>query len=264
MGAIGAVLILVAVLLVNVLPEEDIIDPQYRADYEGFVVEDPTSFRSIDQDLPNGVLPLGEANAMMIPLEVKHNNAYEIVGQFFFLEDREETLPDIFTIELLDPDGNVVQRSNPQSTLETCDFQDLNPGEVYTPGVYYVTCESQSNRVAFNLGGKPASEIFTLESGANSTLADAEAAILQRDTRLTTGTWHFRIWLTEVGQCPSATPPVGSLPSQSNQRRATLCRLAVDQQNQDEGTLGGPDDPGNKFVLSRFEYTYYDILVSEG
>lgn len=261
LGALGAALLLLAVVLANVLPEETVPDPQYRVEYQDNLVENLTSFRSADL-LPEGILLPGEGNAFLVPIEVEHNNVYEVVGYFFFEEDRPETLPDVFMVELLDPDGEVVQRSNPQPTLPTCDIQDENGGDPYTtPGEYYQTCTKragQETRIAFNLGGKPADRIVTLTDGENATLEEATQAIVQEDTVPTVGTWHMRLWLEEVGQCPPSADGVG-VPSQSQQKRATLCRLAVEQDN---GGPGGEDDPGNPFVVNT-EYRYYTIQVSE-
>lgn len=253
LGVVGAVLLLVAVLLVNVLPETEVLDPQFRVDYESVPVELPISVLSSNL-FPDtaGVILQGESNAVDVPYDLAENNIFELIVFVTLIENFPESLPDSFLIELLNPAGESVAISNPQPTLPTEELPDEQKG----PGRYFDTPEVSLYRVAFNLGGKPEGQIVTFKDGQNGTLEDATAAIVQRDTRITHGTWTVRIWVESVGRCPNVELGT-SVPSQALVRRAQFCAIA-DQQNH-----GGNGDTGNGFILNKLEYTYYDIKVSE-
>ncbi len=251
LGVVGALLILLSALLVNVLPETQVPDPQFRVEYPAVPVELASSVRSVDLfPATDGVLAGGAGNAVDVPYDLEHNNVYEVVLFLSILEDFEESLPDTFRVELLDPQGASVAISSPQQTHPTEEIPDEQKGV----GDYFETTQTTPHRITFNVAARPDDAIVTFEDGRNATVEEAEAAIVARDTRPTQGAWTVRVWVEEVGQCPTLDGPTTD---PATLRHVQFCTLADQQVHDGEG------DTGNPFVLSRLEYTYYDVIVSE-
>lgn len=250
LGAVGGVLLLLAVLLVNVLPEETVPDPQFRVEYGDELVEIIGSRQSAD--LPgapaDGIIGPGRDDGLRSDYEVEHNNVFEVSVEVFFEDDFPESLPDVLRWELFYPNGTSAGLSSEYETLPTAEAEAGAGPEV--GGVSYVTVGSGTYKATFNLGGKPEDQIVTFQDGRNGTLEEATQAIVLAQTRATQGTWGVQVWLESVGPCPSA----GTAPESI--RHAQICRFAAQQR--EDG-----DDVGNGFVLSKFEYRYYTIQVSE-
>ena len=247
LGAVGGVLLLLAVLLVNVLPEQTVPDPQFRVEYGDELVEIIGS--RLSSDLPDapadGIIPPGRDNGLASAYGIEHNNVFEVTIEVFFEDDFPESLPDVLRWELFYPNGTSAGLSSEYETLETAEA-DVGVGV----GASYETVGRGTYKATFNLGGKPEDRIVTFKDGRNGTLEEATQAIVLEDTRATEGTWTVEVWLESVGTCPEA----GTTPE--SVRHAQICRLAAQQRD-------GGDDAGNGFTLSKFEYRYYTIQVSE-
>lgn len=250
LGILGGILLILAVVLVMALPETTVPDPQYRVEYGDELVEITSSRRS--EELPgastDGAIPAGRESALESLYGVEFNNVFEVTVGVFFEDNRPESLPDVIRWELFYPNGTSAGISSAYETLPTRETE-------LTPGVgsgSFDTVRRDLYQATFNLGGKPEDRIVTFRDGRNGTVEDAEAAVVAQDTRATQGEWRLEIWLDSVGQCPST--PTSTSPDETAIRRAQICQATQQQQ--------GPDVT-NGFTLSKFEYRYYTIQVSE-
>ncbi len=222
-GIVGILLLVATIGLVQVLPEDEVILPQFTL----FFVHQEGGSRNSTTDIvfteapPNNV----KTYAFEVP-----DNAFELVVRMSFTDDIAASLPDRFRIEILDPTGDVrggeaLATSAPPTTLP--------PPDQFT---YVATPTTVVHRISIAV--VPPDEIVPGTS-ADETQGEVLDRIAPDHVVESAGTWTARITLIEAGDCPSA--------DQSDQNRVLACRL--DAQD--------GEDHGNAVTLEAFLVSYF-------
>jgi hypothetical protein len=231
----GALLLLVAVVLVAVLPDKEFAARQFRVTFPdtlddftyatqkfGFNETEAEHIHEFTYELPNNVASIN------IRAEFTDKEGY--------------SLPDHFRIELFDPFGNpqgtryeaINLPPTPNGTDPT-EF-DIHP---YSQTFNIATVEHPTEQIVAGL---------THTENREQVLARLVPGLIGK----TAGTWTVRVTLVQAGDCPPADNPGGSSVFQQ-----VRCR----RPSSDSSEPGS--DPGNLFSLAGFIYTYYTPCIEE-
>lgn len=261
-GVLGAFLLIASVVLVNVLPEEDVVDPQYKVSFGPVASEtlnsgpEPTRFIYI---LPGQTLELA--------FNVSHPNLSLISVTVGAEDDHPATFPDEAQLELVAPNGTVYPFNAgsiftaPVVRIEPEDEGDPVPQQ---PGFFYQTDPNAiTTRLAnFPIQAQPRDFFVTADP-------DAELFEVRDEIRGqfnfvdSIGTWLVRVSLVDPGHCPPLEPTSPLF------QRAIECREQTPRDPQP--TPAHPDyvqpepsepdqDPGNQYAIN-FSYTVYQVAV---
>jgi len=224
-GVLGALLLLVASLMVVGLPERDIILPQYEVS----TTQNSFNYTSVAHEFMEGS---ETGRRYEFPFEVPVDNVVAIKINIGFTDDIASSDPDRFFIELRDPEGQIVEK---QEILSN----EIGQADRNNTGNYLA--KPVVGEYNFPVSSLPQDQIVT---GLNETESETQvySRLMAGLTRPTAGIWTVRITLDNAGDCPLPTDP----------QRGLACRV--------ESSSG--QDTGNTLAVELFRYTYFDLKVS--
>jgi hypothetical protein len=226
----GALLLILAVVLVALLPDKEYATTQFRITYPD-TLDDFTfatqrfNFTENDEDLR------------------VHDFTYELPDNVAsvniraeFTDEQVYTDPDQFRIELFDPSGN------PMGTRYDAINKPPTP-DTANPGEFVADSYSQTFNIA--TAEHPAEEIV---NGLTHTETREQvlARIVPQHVADTAGTWTVRVTLVQANDCPA--PGTG---------------IDIFQFSRCYADTGDGTDPGNDFALAGFIYTFYTPCIEE-
>lgn len=218
-GVLGAALLILAIILVPLLPEDEPVPEQYQVTYAANSIDEPGA----------GDLDFQEGESQSITFAYDGQYLYRLEVAVEWTDDLAESLPDTFSITLTDPQGNV--RFGPQV------FANPHPepqGSALAPT--YVA-QPESRIIPVDIAPRPTTQVITAEDGDD--LASVTARVGSDATTNGTGEWTLAVTLVEAGDCP---PPQSLDPN-----RVFACQAAS----------GGAPDDGNPFQVARVSYIEY-------
>lgn len=236
-GILGALMLVAAVALAQLLPDKTYLNPQFR--FSGVDVTAP--------ELPSQRAFFEDAGVRVYEFEyeVTEDNVKSIAVDVGFVDDVSYSLPDRFLIDLVAPNGTTagwhaeLQNPDPRPGVNASD----NP-----------SFEQASMHLVFNTAPAFPEQIVT--GLTHTELPEQVLARLAPDVHIETkGIWKLRVELVAAQDCPD--PGAGAYPQQFLD-----CR--VERPGTGEGTVSQTgDDPGNEFIVTSFVYTYYVPDVQE-
>lgn len=228
LGAVGILLVVLAAVLVQALPEEDIVVPHFRV----VAVDTPHDVASQGFDFSEAEGGRLHEFAYDIPID----NVHFIVMDMSFRDDVVSSLPDQFSVELIDPAGQPVGTrrliENEQPTAIDPQRQVLGYNASFADA-----------RISFTVADRPDENVEDGEPG--ETAEEVRMAAEAKHHAATAGTWRVRVTLLDAGDCPG--------PDWPDQQRILAC----------EAETGHQEDTGNHFDVELFQYTSFAIAVEE-
>ena len=273
-GILGLLLLVGSVALVDILPEDPVVVPQYKAAFEGNIGNPNNSITDLDTGSPVAAqTKFGtEGGDVVWRLDFQETNIYEVTVDLFLADDHPATLPDRFSVFLTSPNGTEFEYQATKGYIETL-ATIPNPEEIQdrtspAPAFYVTDPDGEQISLVFRLGAKPSDYFFTTEDifgePGDFELFEIQAALEAQETRLeTVGEWQIRVEVLESGDCPELDA-AGLDVTQANE-----CRIQTAyEQNAGDATAVDPTrdtaiDPGNPVRLSKVTYLRFDIEAQE-
>lgn len=243
-GVLGALLLLIAVVLVVVLPDKTYVDPQFRLSF----VEGSGEGKGT-QESPQ----LAPGASYEFAVDVPQDNVKTVTLKVGFNDDVWYSLPDIVKVELFAPNGTLVgtidplQNPPPKGPVNATDSPTRYAA--YTDQTFHGWADHQEQ---------------IIDGLSHSETPEQAQARLEKDPAYFVpnhGTWKVRVTLTAAQGCPDPT-------TESWRNQALYCRTGhpndegYPQQNEGKAQQDG-SDPGNAVKLFNFEWTYYIVSVEE-
>ncbi len=233
-GVAGVVLLVASVLLVGVLPEEEVILPQFQVSFQ----EAPGP----EQPTRREMFAEGETKAFEYLIE--EHSITSITFTIAWEDDVPASRPDSFRVRLLDPDGVEVLTKLHANTAATRNT-DAAPGEPM------FVADPFEARLGYSPNSRPQALIVegkTRTEGAEEVLARVGPDYVAGGE----GIWTIEITLVDAGDCDTNDLGLLALP---------VCS------DPDGSPLGDQSDPtnqdtGNEFAVTLFTYTRYEPVVA--
>lgn len=235
---VGIALLLGCVALAQVLPDRSYLNPQFRLSY----VDQSQEVATVSHDFLEG-----SAATFDFTYEIEQDNVNSITVSIFFEDDYAFSNPDRFTLELVDPSGNLVGDQiafeSPRPLQEGTTL--VAPDPDYTP-VTFAVVEHPSEKIVVGL-----------------THRETKEQVLAREepqTRVATqGVWTVRVRLLNAGDCPAAQEP------EFSGLQAFYCNFGDPNSIDPAATAGraGGQDPGNPFSIQTFSYSWYTPVIED-
>jgi hypothetical protein len=229
----GALLLLVAIVLVAVLPDKEYAAPQFRLTFPD-TLDDFT--------YPTQEFSFAENNEALRVHEFTYelpDNVASINLRAEFTDDLPHSDPDQFRLEVFDPSGNPV---GPR--YEAINQPPLRKGDPNDP-TNYTRFEFDSFSTTFNLptGEHPTEQII---SGLTHTETKEQvlARLVPQYRFPSGGVWTVRVTLIQANDCPA---PSGD---------TDVFQFANCRNESPDGS-----DLGNDFALAAFIYTFYTPCI---
>jgi hypothetical protein len=192
-GIFGVMLLLAAIALVGILPDEDKPLPQYEVTF--------TEQRS---EIPGETITLAEGLSADFAIDYTGESLFGMAISFEWQDDIAASLPDSFHVSLEHPNGTVV--------FGPKELTNAQPTAGEQAGTYIAARESRV--ISFNLAPRPSTEILSAETHDEPIASvEARAKSLEGDPA---GAWTLTITLTTAGDCPA--------PESLDSMRAIVCR----------------------------------------
>ena len=231
-GAVGLVLLLLCVFLLQSLPNKEYALPQFSVTFPEAQLENPSQPFDFTED------EAGRNHEFQYEFP---DNVHSITLVMFFAdEDMPASLPDQFRIELFDPSGTPVgPRTDvfnaPPRYNDTATPPEYMPGAITTP------------RLSIPIGIHPEDQI--VQGLSHREVAEQVRARLAPQHHLpTAGLWTIRVTLVGAGDCPPS-------PAVPDTQQFVACR------SDPPGNDG--QDRGNRFTIENLLLNTYDIQVEE-
>ncbi|HUR25434.1 MAG TPA: hypothetical protein VM327_05410 [Candidatus Thermoplasmatota archaeon] len=230
----GALLLLVAIVLVAVLPDKEYASPQFRLTYPDTL--DDFTFATKKFDFTED--EAGHIHEFTYDLP---DNVASINVRAEFTDNETYSEPDHFRIEVFDPAGNPVgtryDAINQPASGNPADPSDFVP-ESFSQTFNLAPAEHPTEEIAVGLSHTENAE-------------QVLARIVPQHRALTAGTWVVRVTLIQANDCPDPA-------SQPSPFQYTRCQQQAAANGQGNGA-----DPGNEFSLAGFIYTFYTPCVEQ-
>ncbi len=228
-GAVGAVLVALAVVLVPYLPEQEYSTPQFRITFPETFTDGATQSHEFTAD----------NETFLFDFEVTEGNLSSILVAYTFIDDAPASNPDRFRIELVAPNGTVVGHATTAATA-------VPRLDGSTPPRYIA--ESVSLVSATLVFERPVEALVAAASRAE-TPQQALQRVAPQFASDGTGKWSVRVTLVEAGDCPG---PDLDLP------RSVACR----EENTEPGNHPVNSDAGNAFHISLWRTVHYHAALA--
>ncbi len=236
-GVVGAILLIAAIALAQVLPDKTYLNPQFRLALEEFNGEFPS------QETPSPLLEAGP-DSFEFAFVIDVDNVKSISLDLGFEDDVSYSLPDRFDIDLIAPN---------QTLAGHAELQNPDP-EGGASATDPPTFERAKLTVQFTIGPQFSEQIVT---GLTPTETPEQVlARLAPDYHVANnGTWIVRVTLVAAGDCPG--------PGEGYAAQALHCRFGPPSGGGDPSPTPDGADPGNDFLLAGFRYTYFVPAIQE-
>ncbi|HJQ93287.1 MAG TPA: hypothetical protein VJ874_03255 [Candidatus Thermoplasmatota archaeon] len=224
----GALLLLVALVLVAVLPDKEYASPQFRVTFVDTQLDLPTQRFAFTEE------ETGRIHEFTYELP---NNVASVNIRAEFTDNETYSEPDRFRLEVFDPSGNPVgaryDAINQPPTVSETDQTDL-VADSYSETFNLPTAEHPMEEIVVGLTH-------------TETVEQVLARVDPQHRALTAGTWTVRVTLIQANDCPEPA-------SQPSPFQLARCHA----QSPPDGV-----DPGNEFALAGFIYTFYTPCVEQ-
>lgn len=232
---IGILLLLGSVVLVQVMPDNDYVNPRYKLSFPAGGGEYPSFIADYTEST---------ANTQEKIYDLPNDNIVSIAVQVGFYDNYSASKPDLFRVTLYDPDGNTVG-----------DNQIANPPAIgkINGTAYEFEAIIGFARWNFIIAPTPQEEIV---EGArrNETQQEALERLEPLTHIVTKGAWRLKIELLEAGDCPTPQDP------EYDPAAEYACLYGQVDEN-DLLTPPSPQDTGNRFTIENFVWSYYATCV---
>lgn len=229
-GAIGALLLLLSVFLVQYLPDKEYALPQFSVTFlEPPAIENPTQNFTFAKT--------EDARTHEFQYEFPDNVHSITMVLYFADENMPASLPDQFRVELFDPLGTPV---GPRTDVVSGPPRFNQGTNEYDPGVI------TSPRLSIPLGLLPEDQI--VQGLSHLEVAEQVQARLAPQYHLpTAGLWTVRVTMVNAGDCPPSPAPPDT-------QQYLFCRRDAPE----DGV-----DPGNVFTIENVFLNTYTVQVEE-
>lgn len=222
-GVAGGLLLILAVVLFAVVPQDDPVPPTFQVKY--IASETTVELNEVHQ------FEQGETFGFLVNIESE--TVHRIQFNVRWTDDVASSDPDIFNFIIKSPEGDRV-------TEPKVIGNDL-PNATETPMTY--TANPMELAVERSLAAPPRDGPVPGEH-LNEDAANARARLHEDLVTYPAGEWVLDVYLDTVGGCPSP-------------QRDTERALACQQETQNAG------DDGNSLEVVSVTYTTYDVEVTE-
>lgn len=223
-GVLGALILIAAVLLVNLLPQDEPVPDQYEVRFEMTALDDPAVV----------TFSAEEGATVAHPFTYDGVYLYRVEVAFEWTDDIAESDPDTFSVQLVAPDGRVVRGPD-----ETSNPYPQSDGSPVAPTY---SARPMARVISFDLATRPSPHILTAAAGETAEQITARAQAEARTNG--TGEWRLEATLVAAGDCPD--------PTGLDLNRALACTAAT----------GGQEDTGNPFQVVRVSFIEYAPVVA--
>lgn len=229
----GALLLLLAIVLVAVLPEKEYATPQFRLTFPDTLDDFTFPTQKFDFVVNDEALRVHEFKYQL------PDNVASINLRAEFTDDLRYSDPDHFRIEVFDPFGNPVG-----TRYDAINRPPIPRGDPSNP-FNYTDPEVNSFSQTYNLvtGAHPTEQIVSGLTHLESR-EQVLARVVPQNRLATAGEWTVRVTMIQAGGCPQPGPTTDIF-------QFTLCR-----NEQSDG-----EDTGNPFSLAGFIYTFYTPCI---
>lgn len=235
-GIVGALLLVFAVALAEVLPDKTYLNPQFRLTLEPMDVEGPGSFESPD--------PILEGESLDFPFEVTEDNVFSVSLELGFEDDVSFSLPDRFDIALIAPNG---------TQMGLVSLENPAPKEGDSPAAP-AEFDNAELKPQFSTA-PPFSEQIVTGLSPTETPEQVLARLAPEYHVGSKGTWIVRVTLLFAGDCPE--------PGQGYTTQSRDCLLGPPSGPGEPSAAPDGEDPGNHFLVASFKYTYFTPTIKE-
>jgi hypothetical protein len=235
-GVLGAILIVLSVFLATALPVPDVVLPQFQISYQNLVGPDLPE-QSFAFTLAGG----NDGRIHNFIYNVTDDNVYEIRVAVHFTDDVPASQPDVFTLTLFGPNGDL--KGGPVQAKNQLGVRD---NATYVPVPFVQT-------FSFDLQGHPPDAIV---QGSADDTKDTVAARAETKAHVNTqGAWRVEVNLIQAGGC---VPPTNHVPPATDDGpRYAACQAEARPSNPQGGS--GVEDPGNSFTVGSFSYSRFTV-----
>lgn len=234
---VGILLLLACVALAQILPDKTYLNPQFRL-----------LFDDQNQEVGGGSQDLLEgAAAFDFKIEIPRDNVNAVTVKVYFLDDLSFSNPDRFTLELIDPAGNLVG--------DQVAFESPRPRQ---DGTSMVVDDPEYDPVTFTVVEHPSEKIVA--GLAHTETPEQALAREEPKTRVATaGTWTVRVRLLTAGDCPSPAD------AEFNGLQAFYCSFGDPNSLDPTGvqSRAGGEDPGNAFTVESISYSWFTPRIEQ-
>lgn len=234
---LGIVLLLGCVALAQVLPDKSYLNPQFRLSY----VDQSGEFATREQAFLEA-----SAATFDFTYDIPVDNVNAITVTIFFEDDFSFSNPDRFTLELIDPNGNLIG--------DQIAFESPRPLQ---EGTTLVAPDPDYAPVTFSVVEHPSEKI--VPGLAHTETPEQALAREEPQTRAATaGAWTVRVRLLNAGDCPAPGPEFNGL-------QAFYCNFGDPAAANPQGTAAraGGQDLGNPFSIQTLTYSWYTPVIEE-
>ncbi len=236
MGILGAILLVVAVILTFTLPEEDVVTPQFRVSFQEHQGE------QFGTQSSSGPVP--EGGSVDFVYDIPEDNVFRIAFTVAFEDDEPASDPDRFTVQLLDPNGNV---AGPDAVLTLKPPRQEKPEDIPadpTPDQRFVS-ERMEFVVQVDVVERPKDTLVPADHPQES-VDEAADRLLPSYHFPTAGAWTVRLSLDQAGDCPQ---PDGNPDT----------NIRVQECMRQTGPSG--QDLGNSVTVTKLDTFYYTAAI---
>ncbi|MGB0652785.1 MAG: hypothetical protein ACPGQL_06250 [Thermoplasmatota archaeon] len=235
-GVLGALLLLASVLLVEALPQDPVVLPQFQVTFPDEV--GPPASASL--------VPFAEGETQVFEFPVEHANVHTLTVVVGWTDDVAASDPDRFRVRLLNPEGEQVA----EKILENAAPRYNDPaGPNPDPNRPLFEALPFSERIGYAPTSRPGSTIVEAVS-TSETPEEAQRRIAPDYAGDAEGTWSVEVTLLAAGDCEFNPGPLPlGIPLCGDPSAPT-------------GDGAGDNDPGNTFSVQLFTYSHYEVSVA--
>ncbi len=236
-GILGGLLLVTAVVLFAVVPEEEPIPPVFQVSYVSTETTIP-----VDQSLS---MTEGQTDSILVPLDSPY--IYRIAFNLEWTDDVAASDPDCFQFKIFEPEGEQV--TDPNNRRNICN----EPGEETIDnqtGTDVPTATYTAVPMAYSMEkslGAPPRDGPVPGAHLEETLDEARARLEADLATYAPGEWELEIYFGNAGDCPPNNP-------NSDNTRSLAC-------NRDNG--GSSEDNANNVRVVSVTYIAYEINIEE-
>ncbi len=237
-GVVGLVLLVAAVLMLDILPVEDLPPNEFRVTFIPVTTNMTLQVHRLTEDAQN----------YDFIFNITEDDVYQIDLRLSFHDDIAASGPDQFRYEVYRNDGESADQ--PESLTNA-------PGRLQNGTNNNFEAITANAAHSITLTPKPQDAIVAAIPGATEQAVERE--LLAKNHLLTKGTWKVHVTLVVAGDCerPTASPTAPTVPSADEIARFADCLQEARAAGNSEAD--SDQDFGNDFTVGVFSYTRFVV-----